>query len=463
MARSRLLAVFAFVAALFVAVAPAAQAARASKAAPAAQVAPTTDPAAAAAGWLAGQLTGGNHFQQDFGDAGVFPDQGLTLDAVLAFAAAGSAGDNATAAMTWLGTGTLLTEYAGDGTAASFSDAGRLAKVAYAALVTGGDPHDVGGVDVLGRLSSQLTASGRFSDLPAGSDFSNAFGQAFALLALARTPGGVPASAVAFLAGSACPGGGFPLDYGTPECTPDADSTAMVVQALAVRGGDAAAAARGVDWLVSRQAEDGSFSGIGPTDSPNANSTGLAAQALRAAGRTDEAAKAVAWLRARQLGCAAPAGQQGAVAYDSTGFDAGNVVRATAQAVLGLSGVGLADLSLTDAAGAPSTLDCPGSPTPTPTASPTGGPTGGPTTSPTASPTRPTSRPTTPAPSTVAPTATPTPTAAPVLPISAPPTQPAAGSLPNTGADVLPVVWTGAGLVLVGAVAVVAGRRRRTS
>ena len=453
MVRSRLLAVLAFVAALLVVAAPAAQAA------------PTTDPADAAAGWLAGQLADGNHFEQDFGDAGVYPDQGLTLDAVLAFAAAGSGADPATAAMTWLGTGTLLTEYAGDGT--SFSDAGRLAKVAYAALVTGRDPHDVAGVDVLGRLSEQLTASGRFSDLPAGSDFSNAFGQAFALLALARTPAGVPASAVAFLAGSACPDGGFPLDYGTPECTPDTDATAMVVQALAVPGGDAAAAARGVDWLVSHQAGDGSFSGTGPTASPNANSTGLAAQALRAAGRTGEADAAVAWLRARQLGCTAPAGQQGAVAYDAGGFDAGNVVRATTQAVLGLSGVGLADLTLTGAAGPASTLDCAGSPPPTgaPTGGPTGSPTGSPTAAPTAVPTRPTTRPTprptTPAPSTVAPA--PTTTAAPVLPAPAPPAQPAAASLPNTGADVLPVFWAGAGLVLVGAVAVVAGRRRRTS
>ena len=46
-----------------------------------------------------------------------------------------------------------------------------------------------------------------------------------------------------------------------------------------------------------------------------------------------------------------PAEQQGAVAYDANGFDAGNVVRATTQAVLGLSGVGLADLSLTGATG----------------------------------------------------------------------------------------------------------------
>jgi LPXTG-motif cell wall-anchored protein len=441
--------VFAFLAAFLVVAAPAAQAAA------------TTDPTDAAAGWLAGQLTDGSHFEQDFGDAGVFPDQGLTLDAVLAFAAAGSAGTSASAAMTWLGTGTTLLDYVGDGT--SFSDAGRLAKVAYAAEVTGGDPHDVAGVDVLGRLSSQLTASGRFSDTPADTDLSNAFGQAFAQLALARTADGVPASAVAFLAGSECPGGGFPLDYGQPACTPDTDATAMVVQALALPGGDAAAAGRGLDWLVSRQAVDGSLTGTGPTaTTPNANSTGLAAEALRAAGRTGPADAAAGWLRGQQLGCAAPAGQQGAVAYDANGFDPGNVIRATAQAVLGLSGVGLAELSLTGAEADAPTLDCAGSPTPTPTATPTGSPTGGPTGLPTRAPTTPaptSTAPRPPAPSTVVPTTT----AAPVLPVSPPPTQPvsAEGSLPNTGASVLPVFWTGLGLVLAGLVTVLAGRRRR--
>src|SRR5215204_6715194 len=88
-----------------------------------------------------------------------------------------------------------------------FSDAGGLAKVAYAAQVTGGDPNNVGGVDVLARLNSLLTPSGRFSDTPAEFDRSNAFGQSFALLALAGTPAGVPESTVAFLVASQCPGG----------------------------------------------------------------------------------------------------------------------------------------------------------------------------------------------------------------------------------------------------------------
>lgn len=425
--------------------------------------APTEDRTAAAAGWLARQLVDGERFEQDFGDGMVYPDPGLTLDAVLAFVAARVAGGNADAAMSWLATeGTVLTDYVGDGT--SFSDAGRLAKVAYAAQLTGLDPTSFGGTDLVARLRSQLTASGRFSDTPAEFDISNAFGQSFALLALARTDAGVPAPAVAFLAGSECPGGGFPLNYGEATCTPDTDATAMAVQALLVPGGDPAAAVRGADWLVATQQPDGSFAGTGTTATPNSNSTGLAAQALRATGRTGPADDAAGWLRTLQALCTAPVEQRGAIAYDGTGIDPGNVIRATAQAVLGLSGVGLAELSGAGIAAEAPELAC----------APGGTPTGTPTSSPTASPTSP-ATPTTTAPvptaTTVAPTtgaprptATVSPTTSPagLLPVTPPPTIPASsgGALPNTGADVLPVLWLGAGLVLLGALTALGARRR---
>ena len=70
-----------------------------------------------------------------------------------------------------------------------------------------------------------------------GGDFSNGFGQALAILALARTSSGVPASAVDFLLDQQCPGGGFRGDYTTPGgCTADAsatvDATGFALQAL---------------------------------------------------------------------------------------------------------------------------------------------------------------------------------------------------------------------------------------
>jgi hypothetical protein len=66
-------------------------------------------------------------------------------------------------------------------------------------------------VDVLARLRALITPSGRFSDKSSFGDFSNGFSQSYAVLTLARA-GSVPPAAVSFLAGTACPDGGFPQD-----------------------------------------------------------------------------------------------------------------------------------------------------------------------------------------------------------------------------------------------------------
>ncbi|GAA0727269.1 terpene cyclase/mutase family protein [Dactylosporangium roseum] len=313
---------------------------------------PTVDPADAAAGWLARQLVDGERFEVVF-DGVAYPDQGLTVDAVFAFAAAKVAGANAGKAMTWLARPEILTGYIGDGTEAY---AGATAKLALAVQVRGGDPAAFGGVDLIGRLRGLQAPSGRFSDRSAFGDYSNAFTQSFALLTLDRTPAGAPATGATYLAGARCADGGFPLSFDQPTCVSDVDATALVVQALlAVGRPDAAAAA--VTWLSSVQSGDGSF-----TDSagvPNANSTGLAAQALRVAGRP------VAWLKARgfllslQVRCAGPAAQRGGIAYSPAGFDPSTAVRATAQAVPGLTGAGLATLTAAGSRPAAPVLACP--------------------------------------------------------------------------------------------------------
>ena len=114
----------------------------------------------------------------------------------------------------------------------------------------------------------------------------------------------------------------------SPGATLDVDSTAMAVQALLAAAEDGAtgagdAARKGADWLVTQQHADGSFGGSGPTTGANSNSTGLAGQALAAAGRDDEAARAATALAALQLtagnGGAASA-DAGAIAYNTDGF-----------------------------------------------------------------------------------------------------------------------------------------------
>lgn len=263
-------------------------------AAPAAAAA-TQNRADAAAGWLARQMADGERFEADFGGQ-KFPDQGLTIDAIFAFAAAGVSDTNAGKAIAWLAKPEITAGYVGGGTEAY---AGAHAKLFLAARVRGKDPATFGGVDLKAGLLSLLTPSGRFSDRSEYGDYSNALSQSLALLALDRTPGGAPASAVAFLAGSQCPDGGFPQNFGEATCASDIDATATVVQALRATG-DTVNAAEGTAWLVSKQHPNGGF-GFG-TDAPNANSTGLAAQAL-AGHRPAAATKAREFLRSLQTGC----------------------------------------------------------------------------------------------------------------------------------------------------------------
>lgn len=334
---------------------------------PAYAVAATSAPAQAAAGWLATQLVDGERFEADLGDVGVFPDQGLTLDAVLAFAAAGVASDHADAALSWVAQEDILANYLGTELGGAF--AGAYAKLAFTTQVYGLDPASFGGVDVIGQLRDLQAANGRFSDDSDFGDNSNAFSQAFAILALDRTADGAPADAVAFLVSEQCPDGGIPLIFGEDTCTSEVDATGVAAQAL-LAAGETEAADAALDWLVSQQQPSGGFPSGPQIDELNANSTGLAGQALGAGGRDQAADQAAAFLRTLQVGCDGPEAEQGAVAYDETGFDPATVVRATAQAALGLAGVSLAELDGTTAGSQVPALDCDGDPSPSPSPSP---------------------------------------------------------------------------------------------
>ncbi|MFJ1707052.1 peptidase [Kitasatospora sp. NPDC088346] len=314
----------------------------------------TRRPDAAAAGWLARQLVDGDHFETVF-DGTAYPDQGLTVDAVLALAAARTADGAAARATSWLARPDVLTGYIGDGATEAY--AGATAKLLLAAEVRGTDPTTFGGVDLPARLRSLQTPAGRFSDRSQWGDYSNAFGQSYALLALDRTPAGAPAAAVDFLAGSQCADGGFPLNFGQPTCASDPDATALAAQALAVTGRHAKARA-GLTWLAGHQLPGGGLAAAGAVNG-NANTTGLAAQALLSGAHLPAGLKARTFLTGLQAGCTAPTADRGAVAYDATGPNPATAKRATAQAVLGLAGTGLAHLTAHGARPDTPTLSCP--------------------------------------------------------------------------------------------------------
>ena len=308
----------------------------------------TTEAAAAAAGWLAGQFIDGERIETTF-DGTTYPDAGLTADAVLALAGAGVAGDTIEAATDWLAT--QVAAYTGDGEDAVY--AGATAKLALVAEATGRNATAFGGRDLLTQLTAQETDTGRFVDTSEFGDFSNAITQSTAIIALERaTDTGASDAAVAFLADAACDDGGIPEQFGTDDCESAVDATGFAVQAL-LAAGETAAAEAAVDWLLEVQQDDGSFGGGGAA--ANTNSTGLAAVALALAGEDAAAAAAADWLAAAQFDCAGP--EPGAIPYAAD--DAGDLTRATAQALPGLTLTSLLDTTSADADAGVTTLDCP--------------------------------------------------------------------------------------------------------
>jgi hypothetical protein len=299
--------------------------------------APVTKPAAAS-GWLARQMVAGSHFTEKY-DGVTYPEQGETIDAIFAFAATKSANAYGARAIKWLQQSSILDNYIGVGTE---SYAGATAKLALAAEVRGDNPANFGKVNLIARLAKLLAKSGRYSDHSAYGDYSNAFSQSLAVIALSRH-GGAPAKAVSFLVSSECKNGGYPLDFSQKTCVSDTDATALVAQAL-LAAGQRAAAIRGLNWLVSVQKHNGGVDAAGGTR-PNANSTGLAGEAFAAAGWKFHPELAAKFLTSLQVGCSAPAAERGALKYDSTGFVQPAAIDATAQGTLGLADISLAKLS----------------------------------------------------------------------------------------------------------------------
>lgn len=310
----------------------------------------TSNPAAAAAGWLASQLRDGDHFATDFGGT-LYNDQGLTADAIIAFAAAGVAGDAGNRATKWLASPAVLSEYVGDGGSTVW--AGATAKTALVAQVQGRNPKNFGGVNLISRLKGRMQASGRFTDKSGFGDFSNALGQSIAIIALERI-GTAPAKAVSYLAGARCADGGTPVQFEQKDCVASIDATAFAVQALLAAGNKGAAKA-GLDYLEAQQADNGGFG-----TPRNANSTGLAAQALRAGGRIAAADDAVKFLLRLQVKCGGKPVNQGAIRYTGEAFDASTAPRATAQAIPALARVSLLTVSNDGATPESASLACAG-------------------------------------------------------------------------------------------------------
>jgi hypothetical protein len=301
-----------------------------------ASVAPAVaSPPGAALDWIEDELAAnGGTLPSSFDPSAT--DWGLTLDALIALHAGGR-GDGATAASAIAAFEPAVGDYV---TGEAFGDvgsayAGPIGKSLYTVGLLDRVANTVSAFDLeqLSRdaITPSGTFAGRFSDVSSFGDFSNGFGQAFNIMGLALTDGGVPAAAIDFLVEQQCPAGGFRLTYAaTRGCETDAeadtDATAFAVSALvavdATPVTDAAIDAATM-WLLDRQDDaTGGFGGTGPTANLNANTTALAAKALRAVGELEAAGRAAAFVVSLQLDATAVtgtpvAGETGAIALDA--------------------------------------------------------------------------------------------------------------------------------------------------
>jgi len=194
---------------------------------------------------------------------------GATIDAVIALAAAGAAPDRAAPGGRL--SSAYLAEQATDYAARGPSAAGKLA---VGAIALGADPRAFGGVDLVALLEGAYDAgTGRFG---AGGTWD----QAWAVLGLAAADATVPPAAVAALIGAASPAGGWGFAAGAE--APDADSTGLALQALGAAGvppGDKAVR-DGVLALRALHNPDGGFAGFDGATS--AASTAMAIGGLAA-------------------------------------------------------------------------------------------------------------------------------------------------------------------------------------
>ncbi|EMF02484.1 LPXTG cell wall anchor domain-containing protein [Streptomyces mobaraensis NBRC 13819 = DSM 40847] len=303
--------------------------------------APLPAAAEAAAAWAAHQLDARSNAQWD---------HGLTADIVMGLASTGTAGKTAERATDFLevNAGQFI-QAKGKGKV----NAGGTAKLALVAEIMHRKLKDFGGYDLSALLQGSLQKNGRFKGYEG--DSSNQFTQSLGVLALQRA-GGAPKEAVDVIAASECKNGGFPLalkEKPNPDtCTPHTDATGMAVQALLAAGRTAEAEA-GLKWLVEeQQLPNGGFADTSQTPGApkdkweaNANTTALAVQALVAGRRTTEADRGIDWLRSVQVACEAKnPHDRGAVGWKQRVVD-GSTLRATAQAIPALARQPLADIN----------------------------------------------------------------------------------------------------------------------
>jgi hypothetical protein len=399
---------------------------------------PTGTAAERAAAYLAANLADGDHVVGAYGT-----DLGQTADVVLALSSTSAQRSTRDAAAAYLAAhvddyvhGAAYADGSPGAEKKGANYAGPTGKAIVAALAAGQDPRSFGGFDLVGELQDLMVTSGskagRFSDDSAYGDYSNPYGQAFDIIALRRATGDVPAAAVTYLLTAQCADGGFSDTYpASPKaCTSNPDATGLALQALVAAGvGDAAsdascAASKALAWLLAHDASNGSYASaaVNPgAPKPNVNSTAYAALGLTAAATATSAQ--VTYLSGVQ-------NADGGLPIEPTSADHSSNLLATAQALNALTRSTFLSIGTSPVAAAKPACRVTASPTKTSTPTKTR-----------------TSKPTTPHGAATGGSST----------VAAG----AAGRLPRTGADPFGPGLAGLALVVVGGAAIALSRRPR--
>ncbi|PWJ24801.1 hypothetical protein ATK17_0902 [Branchiibius hedensis] len=285
---------------------------------PPASAADSTEPGHPASRYLALRIAdGGGRLLYDPYQGQQYDNLGGTADAMMGMIANGTSMIAVKQARDYLQKN--VANYIGSGTELY---AGATAKLLLAvdSSTSRVDPtpsvRNFGGVDLVARLQSLQTESGRFSDqssYPDG-DYSNGITQSLGILALSKVGIKAPTT-VAYLLKQQCSDGGFDLTLDDPKgCTSDPDTTGYAVQALVAAGSDRAAVTRATNYLAAAQKSSGA---VGNGQTGVANSTALAAMAFSVAGDTARWSKARSYLFSLQYPCSTPPKLRGAIAANA--------------------------------------------------------------------------------------------------------------------------------------------------
>ncbi|KPL88313.1 prenyltransferase/squalene oxidase repeat-containing protein [Ardenticatena maritima] len=278
----------------------------------------------AAVAWLREQVQADGGVSDGFSEGS---SVGATVDVVLAAAAVGED------VSTWATPSPLDFLATQASTAAG---TGTLAKLTLAAVATGQDPTNFGGVDLVAGINAAYdAATGRFDGL--------VIDHAFAMLALKNAGVAIPDGAARALIDLQAEDGGWSFDGASQS---DTNTTALAIQALVAADAGDAAIVKALGFLKTQQNEDGGFPYQKPsaygTDT-DANSTAWVIQALTATG---------------DIAVPSPEEALAALQTESGAFQwqaavPGENLLATAQAVFALAGYSYVQVPVVEAARPP--------------------------------------------------------------------------------------------------------------